>query len=570
LIFLQEEQVTPRILIVDDEENICFTLKRFLSAEGYSVDTSSDYESAVNMIRQEEYDLLFVDIVLRGMSGMDILEKIKEESPNCPVVMITGVPSVETAADAVRMGAFDYLPKPVRQDAIQRVAKAALRHRALVEKKEEYRQNLEAIFTSVKDAIITVDKELSVLAINSAATEICSFFRKDLIGRPLHAHTENCEGKCMEVLRETIRRKEPVEMNQVNCNCPHNPQRVATLRATPLLNRRGEFVGGVLVLKDETRLVDLERNLKERQKLHNIVGRSERIQEIYALIEDLADVRSTVLVTGESGTGKELVAEALHYVGPFSHKPLVKVNCAALSEHLLVSELFGHIKGAFTGAVRDKVGRFQRADGGTIFLDEIGEMTPRMQLHLLRVLQDMEFERVGDSKTIKVDVRVVAATNKNLPEAIAMGSFREDLYYRFKVVELNLPPLRQRKEDIPLLMDHFLGLFNKKFGKNISSVSDEVNVVFMRYDWPGNVRELQHALEHAAILCRGSMITMEHLPSELAVGSPAETMNGYEQVVLDALEKARWNKTRAALLLGISRQSLYRKLKAFNITDHQL
>ncbi|RUA00836.1 MAG: sigma-54-dependent Fis family transcriptional regulator, partial [Deltaproteobacteria bacterium] len=262
---------------------------------------------------------------------------------------------------------------------------------------------------------------------------------------------------------------------------------------------------------------------------------------------------------------KELVAEAIHYKGPNPDHLLVKVNCAALSEELLESELFGHVKGAFTGAVRDKIGRFQRADGGTIFLDEIGEMSPRMQLHFLRVLQDMEFERVGDSTPVKVDVRVIAATNKDLTKEIAAGGFRQDLYYRLKVVELNLPPLRSRLDDIPLLVDHFRKKFNTKFGKKMTAVSSDVRDVFMQYNWPGNIRELEHALEHAAILCRGNTITIDHLPAELKRAAIEPDAGDERRLILHALEETRWNKTEAAHLLGISRQSLYRKIKVFKI-----
>jgi transcriptional regulator with PAS, ATPase and Fis domain len=295
------------------------------------------------------------------------------------------------------------------------------------------------------------------------------------------------------------------------------------------------------------------------------------MQEIYSLIESLCDVQTTVLITGESGTGKELVAEALHYRGSRSQKPLVKVNCSALSENLLESELFGHVKGAFTGAVKDKIGRFQRADGGTIFLDELGDVSHRIQLRLLRVLQEMEFERVGDSTPVTVDVRVIAATNQNLSEKVKRGEFREDLYYRLKVVEVAIPPLRDRLEDIPVLVDHFLKKFNEKFDKAITSVSADVQKIFMRHTWPGNIRELEHAIEHAFILCRQDIITIEHLPRSYCSiiesrPAPLEGANENEShSILQALEKTAWNKARAAKLLGLDRKTLYRKIWKYNI-----
>ena len=561
--------MTPKILIVDDEENICFTLQRFLSQEGYEVATAGNYEEAVNCIKKNDFDLIFSDIVLKGKTGMDILKAVKAGNPLCPVVMITGVPSIESASQAVRLGAFDYLPKPVRQNAILHAARAALNHKAILEEKEKYRRNLEAIFKSVKDAIITVDRELCVLSVNQATEKICPVFSNDLIGKQLNLTNFACPGKCISALEQTIQRKKSVELYRISCNTSKSPFHVVTASTTPLLDHRGMFSGGVLVIRDETRLADLERNLGERQQLHHIVGQSEPMQKVYSLIENLADIRSTVLVTGESGTGKELIAEALHYTGCLSDQPLVKVNCAALSEHLLESELFGHVKGAFTGAISDKIGRFQKANGGTIFLDEIGEMTPRMQLYLLRVLQDMQFERVGDSTTIQVDVRVVAATNQNLLDGIKTGRFREDLYYRLKVVELNLPPLRRRTSDIPILTRHFLKHFSKKFDKQIKGVESQVEQLFMKYRWPGNVRELKHALEHAAILCRGDCIEAEHLPEEFRAEISSGKERDYGQTILKALEKTRWNKTEAARMLGISRQSLYRKINEYNLLDRK-
>ncbi|MEJ2136305.1 MAG: sigma 54-interacting transcriptional regulator, partial [Desulfofustis sp.] len=278
---------------------------------------------------------------------------------------------------------------------------------------------------------------------------------------------------------------------------------------------------------------------------------------------------TTVLITGESGTGKELVLEALYRKGERRNKPLVKVNCGALSENLLESELFGHVRGAFTGAFRDKVGRFQRADGGTLFLDEIGDVSARMQLRLLRVLETMEFERVGDSSPIKVDVRIVTATNQNLQNKVANGEFRQDLYYRLKVVEIHLPPLRERKDDIPLLINHFLGQFNTKFNKNIKGISSDTWKAFLHYPWPGNVRELENALEHAFIRCQQEVIKLDHLPHELQAEHdelPVRQNLSEEQEALAlqrALQSARWNKSKAADLLGISRRTIYRKMEKF-------
>ncbi|GMU26704.1 MAG: ATPase AAA [Candidatus Jettenia caeni] len=564
-----------KILVIDDEESIRFTFERFLQDEGYEVIAVKDYNEALRKVLDSNFDLIFADVILENNTGIDFLREIRKKSFNSPVVMITGSPNIETASDALRLGAFDYIPKPVRQETLLRITKIALQHKELVDEKEKYRSNLEAIFSSVKDAIITVDKELLVLEINEAAKGICNLSR-DAIGQPLGSISKFCNGQCLNALEETIKEKQPVEIYRLECKHKFHSQQVVNVTTYPLLDNKGVFSGAILVVRDETHLADLERDMKERQQFHNIIGKSEKMQLIYSLMENLADVQTTVLVTGESGTGKELVAEALHYKGERNNKPFVKVNCSALSENLLESELFGHVKGAFTGAVQDRIGRFQKANSGTIFLDEIGDISPRMQLQLLRVLQEREFERVGDSTPIRIDVRIVAATNQNLKEKIRQRKFREDLYYRLKVVEVNLPPLRDRREDIPLLVNHFLNKFNKKLTKEIVAVSSDVQKIFMEYQWPGNIRELEHTLEHAFILCRQKTITVNHLPSAFKdfVGTKTSFLEDMKidepQAILQALKKASWNKAMAARLLGMSRRTIYRKIHDYKIKIQDL
>jgi PAS domain S-box-containing protein len=462
---------------------------------------------------------------------------------------------------------MDYIVKPVRHDTLLRSADMALRQKALLAAKESYRINLEAIFRSVKDAIITLDKKLNVLEVNDAAHKLCGIRREEALGNLLEDSTLGCRRACLKALRKTIALGERVDIHHLECHAPHNAEQIVSIAATPLLKGKEGSSGVVMVVRDETRLVELERSLQQREEIDRIVGKSACIRDVLSMIESLADVQTSVLVTGESGTGKELVAEALHDEGNRNEKPLVKVNCSALSENLLESELFGHVRGAFTGAIKDKVGRFQRADGGTIFLDEIGEISPRMQLRFLRVLETMEFEKVGDSTPIRVDTRVVAATNRDLKEKVARGEFREDLYYRLKVVEIKMPTLKTRRDDIPLLVNHFLQKFNKKFGKSVHSVSDSVLDLFLHHHWPGNVRELENTLEHAFVLCRHSTITERELPSDFMkstgrehhlgpAGGSAESL-----AIEEALKRASFNKSKAARLLGMSRRTLYRKLE---------
>jgi PAS domain S-box-containing protein len=434
----------------------------------------------------------------------------------------------------------------------------------------EHRSLLTAIFSSVNDAVITVDTELKVLEANKSTEILCGVSLKDIPGQKLTRCMNHCRQSCTEVLRQTLNKKITVKEYRTECGHSHLPRQMISVTSSPLLDPEGHFKGAVLVIRDITLLKDLERELRERHQFHKIIGRSKKMQEIYALLEDLANLETTVLITGESGTGKDMVAKALHYSGQRAFKPFVTVNCSALSENLLESELFGHVKGAFTGAIRDKQGRFQAAHGGTILLDEIGDISPYIQLKLLRVLQEKEFERVGESVTRKADVRVVACTNRDLKEKVLKGEFRLDLYYRLKVMEIALPPLRQRLEDMPLLVEYFCQIFNQQFKKNIEGVSSEVLELFMEYSWPGNVRELEHILEHAFVLCRGGMITLEHLPIEIRTQTKGASVSNREsktgksvdlQRIVEALEQTRWNKTKAARLLRISRRTLHRKIQ---------
>ncbi|HOV87798.1 MAG TPA: sigma-54-dependent Fis family transcriptional regulator [Syntrophobacteraceae bacterium] len=570
-----------KILVIDDEESIRDTFSIFLTQEGHEVVTAADYAPAIEIISQDHLDLIFADIVLGGYTGIDVLREVKKRGLDCPVVLVTGKPSVETAAESVRLGAFDYLAKPLRKDNLLRITNQALHHKALLDEKnrieaekEGYRLNLEAIFHSVQDGIITVDTEMKVLECNQAAARICGLAPEEIAGKKFTEVMTHCRKSCCRMWGERIDLKTAVREFRVECGHSRHARQLVVLSSSPLKDRNDRFRGAVLLIRDITRLTNLERELKERSKFHDIIGKSRRMQDIYNLLEDLAETETTVLISGESGTGKELVAEALHLSSSRASHPLVKVNCSALSENLLESELFGHVRGAFTGAVKDKVGRFQLANGGTLFLDEIGDISPRIQLKLLRVLQEKEFERVGDSNTMKVDVRIIAATNRSLREKVRLGEFREDLYYRLKVVEITLPPLRERLEDVPLLIKQFRKHFNNSLKKNIEGISDEAMSLLMNYPWPGNVRELKHAMEHAFILCRGQTILVEHLPADIrespgtyARKAPVEKQSGITaEQILKALNQTDWNKAKAARVLGISRQTIYRKIEEHRIT----
>ncbi len=566
-----------RFLVVDDEENLRYSLRLFLQGDGHEVSEAAGFDQAVVQLSKNTYDVIFADILLAGKSGLELLKHCKQRKLTGPVVMITGEPSVKTAAEAVRLGAFDYVPKPINRDAFLRMANAALRHktlddqnRALEAERNRLRLHLEAVFRSVPDAIITVDKEGRILQTNQHVETILGLPPASLEQQECQTGLGDRYDTLSAVVMQTLRTRKPVREYRVEYTQSRNRERTLVLNSAPLMDAAGEFIGAVLVVRDISLQAGLERQLTERRSYQRMVGKSPPMREIFGLIEDLGETDTTVLITGPSGTGKELVAQALHHAGARSTHPLIKVNCSALSENLLESELFGHVRGAFTGAIKDKPGRFALAHGGTIFLDEVGDISSRIQLKLLRVLQEKEFESVGDTRTIKVDVRVIAATNQNLREKVAMGEFREDLFYRLKVVEISLPPLRERRQDIPLLIEHFMGFFNRQFNRGITDVNEEARTALMQHPWPGNIRELKHAIEHAFILCRGETIELRHLPVELRQGLPNGIGNSRDGVLTmhelqQALETAGGNKAKAARALNVSRQTVYRKLREYNM-----
>ncbi|HEY5997704.1 MAG TPA: sigma-54-dependent Fis family transcriptional regulator [bacterium] len=551
----------PRILVVDDEAGLREVFAALLDVEGYDAVPCAGDADVTAALATGPVDMAFVDITLAGESGIDVLTHLRERLPLCPVIMITGAPTIDTATEALRRGAFDYIVKPVRQDTLVHACRLGLEHKALLEEREAYRANLEAIFKGMRDLVVMVDDRMRVVEANRSG--LCGFRGENMVGRQFEEVARDASPRCVWILRETLRTGRPMDLDHVESGGHGGVAQVIALSTSPLLGEGGVVTGAVLVVRDQTRLATLERQLKARPGFHGIVGESPAMQGIYALVERLSDVESTVLITGESGTGKELVADAIHATGTRRTRPLVKVNCSALTESLLESELFGHVKGAFTGAVADRVGRFAAADGGTIFLDEIGDISPQLQLRLLRVLQNKEIERVGESVPRRVDVRVVAATNRDLAALIAAGRFREDLYYRLRVVEIRMPPLRERATDIPLLARHFLAKLGPRLNRPVDEVSTEAMEVLLAHRWPGNVRELEHALERAIVVAGSRILTTEDLPPEVRTVVPGgrrlDDLPPAERIQR-AIERAGGNRTEAAKLLGWSRRTFYRKL----------
>jgi len=463
-----------RLLIIDDEKNMRWALSRALRSEGLEILTAGSGPEGLALLREEKPDLVLLDLKLPGLDGLSVLRQIKAEMPLVAVIIMTAYGSIETAVEAIKAGAYDYITKPFDLEAVKLVLARALQNQSLTKE-------------------------------------------------------------------------------------------VAYLR----------------------------RELETRYSFQNIVGKSAKMRQVFDLIERVADSQATVLIQGESGTGKELVARALHYLSARRTGPFVAVSCAALPETLLESELFGHEKGAFTGALTRRIGRFEMANGGTLFLDEVGELTPAVQVKLLRVLQERSFERLGGTERITVDVRIIAATNRNLEQAMREGKFRQDLYYRLNVVPITLPPLRERKEDIPLLVQHFLAKFSRTNphsnvlppeGGPVPSgghfkMAPAALAALMNYSWPGNVRELENVLERACLLCAGRVITRQCLPAEIlaaeergcngfALEIPEEGLDLEElekHLILKAMEKSGGNQTQAARLLHLSRYALLYRLEKYGL-----
>lgn len=602
----EEDILDSSILIIDDEVSLRNTFRVFLTRAGYtSVVTVATYDEALHSVAEQDFDLIFCDIVLERHSGIDLLKIFRENGVSCPVVIITGHPQVDTASEAVRLGAYDYLAKPVEKEAILKTARLAISHYWLQRKKEEAETSqaqantfLETVFASVSDAIVVVDGNLKVIKANGAASRL-------LAGKPsepvenltiLREPREKWLEELAELAGRVLKTGKGEDDHRLECCCMDGDSLLMSCCLSPLEKVVGAdkgISGVVIVLRDIT--YKLKNPPKKSNRFHKMIGASPVMQELYTLLANVGKVDTSVLITGESGTGKELAALALHEESSRNKRQLVRVDCTAIPDDLLESELFGHKKGAFTGASEDRKGRILQAHGGTLFLDEIGDISKTMQLRLLRFLQEKSFYPVGRDCEQHVDVRVVAATNADLEQKVRAGSFREDLYYRLHVIEIRMPSLIERQEDIPLLTERFIHHFAAKTGRQVSGITDRALSRLSGYHWPGNVRELEHVVERACVLCDAATISSEHLPPHIpgvdaaksftgATGSTSDDLLAEHKMsagastdlhpesyspdaekIINALRKAGGNKAKAARLLKIDRSTLYRKIAELRI-----
>ena len=436
---------------------------------------------------------------------------------------------------------------------------------------------LRAILESISEGVFTVDSEWKITCFNRAAEKITGFRWGEAIGHKCYEvmHANRCETGCL--LRETVETGKGYFDQVINIINRAGRNFPLSIRTSVLKDEEGQTIGGVVTFRDLSAVEELRKEVLNRYTVQDIISKNTKIQEIFSILPDIAESASTVLIEGPSGSGKELFARAIHALSPRKDQPLVAVNCGALPEPLLESELFGYRKGAFTDAKKDKPGRFALAEGGTLFLDEVGDLSLSMQVKILRVLQEKAYEPLGGTAPQKADVRIIAATHQSLSERVKQGTFREDLFYRLNVVKVQLPPLRERREDIPLLADHFIHRFNLKQNKNILGVHPEVMDLFMIHDFPGNVRELENLLEHAFILCHGPEIQAAHLPTdflEALAGKPSPIplppfvpllRRTEAQIIIETLHKYRGHRGQTAHELGIDKSTLWRKMKKHGI-----
>jgi len=433
-------------------------------------------------------------------------------------------------------------------------------------------ETTEIILDSIADGVFTVDRDWRITSFNRAAEDITGISREEALGQRCCDvfHASICESDC--ALKESFETGKPNVHRAIYIIDAEGNRVPISISAAVLKDRKGQVIGGVETFRDLSAIEQLRRELEKKYSFQDIISKNNEMLKIFDILPGLATSDSTVLIEGESGTGKELIARAIHNLSHRKDKPIVAINCGAIPDTLLESELFGYKAGAFTDARRDKPGRFALAEGGTIFLDEIGDVSPALQVRLLRVIQERVYEPLGGTKSIRADVRIITASYQNLEKLVKAGKFREDLFYRVNVIRINLPPLRKRKEDIPLLVDYFIRRFNHLKKKLITDISPDALAVLMGYDYPGNIRELENIIEHAFVLTHGTVINIDDLPDSVRpedrrpVVAPSSSLGDLEAVyITETLKKNNWNRLQTARELGMHKTTLWRKMKKLGI-----
>ena len=619
-----------KVLFIDDEEGIRKIFSILLRKEGYQVFTAESGEEGLKIFEQEMPPIVITDIKMPGMDGIEVLRRVKEINPEAEVIIITGHGDMDSAIEALKLDASDFLPKPVKDEALLVALKRAREKLELKRKLKEYTHNLENLVrertkelqraqeqiktfyevsryisenTSLKETIDFILKKIKEMVNYDYVLPLIFNSKKDNFISIEGYDSPNILGNWTQTY-SIASMTEPMDMEQWRSKklpLTGPLKKFSYIASIPIVKEK-EVMGSIIlasynsgsfsaqnmrfiylmlsqtsgvirriILQDE-QLERLHNQIKMLSGYGDIIGKDPKMQRIYQLILDIAPSNATVLIQGESGTGKELVARAIHMNSPRKDKPFVVVNCSAYPQTLIESELFGYEKGAFTGATQRKLGRFEIAHEGAIFLDEVSEIPLSSQVKILRFLQFQEFERLGGTETIKVNVRVIAATNKDLNEEVKKGNFREDLYYRLNVIPINLPPLRERKGDIPILVEYFLKRLSTQSGKEIKELSPSAMQSLINYNWPGNVRELENVLEYAFVLTKGKVIEAKALPPALRSSGIswnkdkiASLEDNEKKFLIEMLNEFNWNKLQVAKRLGISRSTLYAKLKKYNL-----
>jgi len=558
-----------RILIVEDEQIVAVAIEGHLRRLGYQiVGTAASGEEACETAAEFEPDLVLMDVRIEGpMDGIEAARRIRE-SRDVPVVFLTAFNDVDTVERAKDVQPYGYIVKPFDPRDLQTTIEMALHKGKADRQLRESHENLRTILNAQRHGTVMLDAQGRVRFASQAALRMAKASDREAVGREL-PDLLPLSREQVTALEETCRRP-PEQRGKVVLVLGDDGPRPRHLEIELVDDPRGDG-RTILFLYDVSPLFDLRRQLDDQATFQEMIGKSKSMRQVFQTIQDVARVDSTVLIQGETGTGKELVARAIHQLGKRRDAPFVAINCAGLSDELAASQLFGHRRGSFTGAIDDRQGLFEAAHGGTLFLDEIGDLSLRVQTALLRVLEESAVLPLGESSPRPVDVRVLTATHRDLALEVAEGRFRQDLLYRIRVARVVLPALRGRREDVPILVRAFLADHRASTGKQVDAVSDDAMAVMMEYQWPGNVRELRNALEYAIVRARGSILQTEDLPPEL-LERRADTDQGgpgpddVDQLTA-ALKRARGNRTRAAALLGISRATLYRRLRELGIED---